>query len=718
MLRITTILSFFLILIVSKQSFAQNFSAEEQKEINHYNAILNNKQSHDTSKASAYLYLSEILYIVNFDTLYYLSDKAVKICQKNLAKELSLPVKKEFQRILANSYNTIAFVYDSKGDVKTAILYALRGLNLSKIIGDREGIANALNNLASFYEDQGDILKSLELYQKSLKIREEEGNKEGVANSLNNIGYIYFNQGDTINALKFYQRTLKIYEELNDKPGIAGILLNIGAVSADRKNMTEALNYYNRSLAISTELRDKKGISIILNNIGNIYEVEKQLPKALEYYQKSLLLREELGDKMGMSNVLSNIGGILYKKNNIDEALNYGMRSLKLAQEIGYPKNIKNAAGILYKVYDKLGNYKQALEMRNLEITMRDSINNEVTQNASAQQVAKYQYEKQKAIDDLEHEKQLAIEEKEKNKQKIITYSVTIGLALVVIFLLFVFNRLQVTRKQKSLIEVQKQQVEFAHIELEVKNTEILDSIQYAKRIQNAILPPNKLVKEYLSDSFIYYKPKDIVAGDFYWMEPTSKGVLFAAADCTGHGVPGAMVSVVCNAGLNRSVREFGLTDPAEILNKTREIVIQEFEKSEEDVKDGMDIALCSLEGNVLKYAGANNPLWIIRKGSSEIEEIKANKQPIGKFDDLQPYDTHQLTLNSGDTIYIFSDGYADQFGGKLGKKMKLKGFKDFILSIKDMDLEAQKTAIDTNFVKWSDTYDQLDDVCIIGVRV
>ncbi|MEO9258289.1 MAG: SpoIIE family protein phosphatase, partial [Crocinitomicaceae bacterium] len=168
----------------------------------------------------------------------------------------------------------------------------------------------------------------------------------------------------------------------------------------------------------------------------------------------------------------------------------------------------------------------------------------------------------------------------------------------------------------------------------------------------------------------------------------------------------------------NRSVREFGLSDPAEILNKTREIVIQEFEKSEEDVKDGMDIALCSLEGNSLKYAGANNPLWIIRKGSSEIEEIKANKQPIGKFDDLQPYDTHQLTLNQGDTIYVFSDGYADQFGGQFGKKMKLKGFKDFILSIKELDLETQKIAIDTNFEKWSDTYDQIDDICIIGVRV
>ena len=159
--------------------------------------------------------------------------------------------------------------------------------------------------------------------------------------------------------------------------------------------------------------------------------------------------------------------------------------------------------------------------------------------------------------------------------------------------------------------------------EVESKNKEITDSITYAKRIQSAILPPEKVVKESLEDSFILYKPKDIVAGDFYWLEQKNGKVLFAAADCTGHGVPGAMVSVVCNNALNRSVREHGLTDPGKILDKTREIVIEEFEKSDEEVNDGMDIAICSLEGNSLQYAGAHNPLWVIRNGA--ILETKAN---------------------------------------------------------------------------------------------
>ena len=270
--------------------------------------------------------------------------------------------------------------------------------------------------------------------------------------------------------------------------------------------------------------------------------------------------------------------------------------------------------------------------------------------------------------------------------------------------------------RQFVKVEILQEETQLQKIQLELKSQEILDSINYAKRIQSAILPSGKVVKEYLNESFILYKPKDIVAGDFYWLEQKGKLVLFAAADCTGHGVPGAMVSVICNNGLNRSVREYGLTDPGEILNKTREIVIQEFEKSEEEVKDGMDIGLCSLEGNTLKYAGANNPLWIIRNG--EVVETKADKQPIGKFDQLKAFTTHTFELQKGDSFYLFSDGYIDQFGGAKGKKFKSKAFKEVLLSIQDKSMEEQKKILDQKFESWRGKLEQLDDVCIIGVKI
>ncbi|MDB4533558.1 serine/threonine-protein phosphatase, partial [Vicingaceae bacterium] len=214
----------------------------------------------------------------------------------------------------------------------------------------------------------------------------------------------------------------------------------------------------------------------------------------------------------------------------------------------------------------------------------------------------------------------------------------------------------------------------------------------------------------------ILYKPKDVVAGDFYWMEHKDGKVLFAAADCTGHGVPGAMVSVVCNNALNRSVREYDLTNPGQILDKTREIIIQEFEKSEENVKDGMDIALCSIEGLTLEYAGAYNSLWIIRDGL--ILETKANRQPVGEFYKKTPFTMHKVDLIAEDTIYIFSDGYVDQFGGEKGKKFKTKAFKELLLSIQNEDIKYQESILNKAFETWKGNLDQIDDVCVIGIRV
>jgi serine phosphatase RsbU (regulator of sigma subunit) len=263
--------------------------------------------------------------------------------------------------------------------------------------------------------------------------------------------------------------------------------------------------------------------------------------------------------------------------------------------------------------------------------------------------------------------------------------------------------------KSDGKIRQQKAKIEEAH-------KEIKSSITYAKRIQSAILPPIKLVNQHLFNSFVLYKAKDIVAGDFYWLEVSQNEVLFAAADCTGHGVPGAMVSVVCNNALNRSVREYGLTDPGLILDKTRGMVIQEFGESEEEVMDGMDIALCSLSGNKLRYAGAHNPLWLVRDGV--LIETKANKQPIGVYHKLEPFDTHTIDLLPGDSFYIFSDGFADQFGGEKGKKFMSARFKKLILSIQSEPMVEQKELLNKAFEEWRGRREQIDDVCVIGVKI
>jgi len=313
-----------------------------------------------------------------------------------------------------------------------------------------------------------------------------------------------------------------------------------------------------------------------------------------------------------------------------------------------------------------------------------------------------------------------------------------IGLTIIGLIYLLVKGRMKALKKRSELLEEtvtqrtaevveQKREAERQKEIVEEKQQEITDSITYAKRIQDAILPADEFVNANLPNSFIMYRPKDIVAGDFYWMEVLSDDeVIFAAADCTGHGVPGAMVSVVCNNALNRTVREFGLKDPGDLLDKTRELVIEQFEESNVEseqmqgstIKDGMDIALCNLNKhtNELSFSGANNPLWLIR--DNELIETKGDKQPIGKFEPNKPFTTHKVQLQKGDRLYTFSDGYADQFGGEKGKKFKSSSLKKLLLSIHQKPMMEQLADLEKNFDDWKGSFEQLDDVCVIGFEI
>ena len=267
-------------------------------------------------------------------------------------------------------------------------------------------------------------------------------------------------------------------------------------------------------------------------------------------------------------------------------------------------------------------------------------------------------------------------------------------------------------------IETQKREIETQKDNLQQQNNEIKDSIAYAKRIQEAILPDEDYIKKSFPNSFILYKPKDIVAGDFYWFENIDDTSLIAAADCTGHGVPGAMVSVICNDALNRAVREYKLSDPGLILDKVRTLVIETLDHGDKQVKDGMDIALCAInqKNQKLCYAGAYNPLWIVKDNT--FEEIKANKQPIGKFENPQPFTTHSVDLIEGTNYYFFSDGFVDQFGGPKGKKFKSRAFKKLLTEISSFDMEVQGNRINQTFNAWKGELEQIDDVCVIGVKI
>ena len=612
-------------------------------------------------------------------------------------------------------YNLL-FIYYNTGESEKGENAAKNAANAANKGGLLTEEAQALQQLGNIYQRKGEGKKSLETLQKALTISEKLEDKTVKSYVLGTLGLLHYRQGEAQKGLDYILESIELLKEIGNDNQLSAAFGNLAMIYNFLKRHEDALEANTKALEYSRKIGDFQSVGITLMNMGIGQAERGDHNEGLAKIKEANKLLEEHGDVWPYNSSMKLMGLAYAHKKDYKQSSVWCLKALKHSQEKGLISLELNNLKCVYQAYKNLGQYKEAFYYYQQYKLTEDSLYSEDRAKEFAKQESKFEYEKQKTIDDAENEKQLAIKENEAEKQQMLTTSVSVGLALVLLFLFFVFNRLRVTKRQKRVIEQQKGEVEMAHSELEEKNQEITDSINYAKRIQSAILPPLKLVKEYLQESFILYKPKDIVAGDFYWMENSKKETLFAAADCTGHGVPGAMVSVVCNNALNRSVREHKLTDPGEILTKTREIVIQEFEKSDEDVKDGMDIALCSLEGNKLKYAGANNPLWILRKG--EIIETKADKQPIGKVDNPVPYKTHHFDLEPGDTIYVFSDGYVDQFGGEKGKKFKAKAFKELLLSIQDQSMEQQKDLVDAAFEKWKGNLDQIDDVCIIGVRV
>jgi len=654
-------------------------------------------------------------------------------------------------------------------DFETSLIYGRKGIEIAQKIDDKGSEAKIRNKLGLAYANQSEYKKSAIEYELAKELFEVVGDEDMQGVVYNNLGLLSHYKNDYAQELKYYHKALEIYQKLNSPSRKAMIYVNMGRVYIGKKDYKTAASYFEKAYKNYDELKDYPRVVTCLNNIAALYSMSKdyemsrmyfdknlELLESIEGYDerkamvlynsstvliqlkdyqlaeerlnKALLIVEKEGSKDGLAICYHDFGILYLHQEKYKQAESSFIKSLKISKEIKHLELEIENYKYLSRLYDETNEYEKAYHNYKRYASIKDSIFDKQIEKINEVEQKYLEEKSAREIEAINVEKQ-----KEIHQSNIIKL---VGGASILVLVLVVF-----------LVVIKYRDKKKSNLLLAEKNKEITDSIQYAKRIQKAILPPNKLFERSLPNSFILYKPKDIVAGDFYWMETIesnelgvrsdensspntqhSKQVLFAAADCTGHGVPGAMVSVVCNNGLNRSVREYGLTDPGKILDKTREIVIQEFEKSEEEVKDGMDIALCSLQlnspfeggerGMTLKYAGAHNPLWIIRKEADEVEEIKANKQPIGKYESLEQYTTHSVELKKGDSIYIFSDGYADQFGGEKGKKLKTSNLKKMLLSIQEKEMNEQKELLDEAFEDWRGSLEQLDDVCVIGVRI
>lgn len=664
---------------------------------------------------------------------------------------------KVFQFYLAAALNNEG-VLASNSDTRKAIDLFDQALNINRNINDTSGIITSLNNKAAVLRTLGDIPKAIECFEECRALAGKIGDKDQEATVLFNLSVNHGDLGENTKAIEYLYQSMRLREEMDDKPGMAKCLRslawyhsrqeeyaksnklllkslsafrafnmpdemgiaynNLGTNYQNLHDNEKALSCFDEALKLFQQVGNQRGRAAVIHNKTELYFNADQLQEALDNEMQSLKIREELEDKEGLTASLHTIGQIYFRKADLQQAYIAARKSLSIAQQVGNPKFIQDAAHLLYDIYKKEGKYKPALEMHELRIAMRDSLINQDLRKKNLQKEFQYQYARKAEADSIKvaEEKKVTSAQLENEKnQRLSLYG---GLGLVTIFSVFMVNRFRVTHKQKKLIEAKEKETLTQKKIVEEKQKEIMDSIAYAKRLQQAILPSDSLISNYVNDFFLLYRPKDVVAGDFYFFERKEELIYLAAADCTGHGVPGAMVSVVCSNALHRSLNEFNIEIPGKILDKTSELVVETFARSGNDVKDGMDISLCCLNmlNRRLSWSGANNPLWYIYNG--EFAEIKANKQPIGKTYDPKPFDTRELILQPGTAVYLITDGYADQFGGPKGKKYKYRQLQELLLEIHPLPMDQQKLRLAESFDSWKGELEQIDDVTIIGIRV
>lgn len=620
-------------------------------------------------------------------------------------------------------------------------------------------ISTCYNNIAIVFHKQGLFDSAIFYYFNSLKIDEQQKDLKGIASRYNNIGNVYYAQQNLDKALEYYQKSYEIKVKLKDTSGISFSYLNIGAVLLAQKKFDEAIDYFHKSLELKKKLNDVQGVILLYNNLGLIYRNLKQYQKALDYYLPALDLAKELKDKYKMAMLYENIASVYHYYGNdlrkqkdlkkakvmYEKAIEYSKQSLALSSELKSFEYMHSSTSTIYRTFFALGEYQKGIEYLEQFLQIKDSLFSKNKTKAIAEAEQKFEAEKkQLVIDNLTKERQL--QDSELKRQQTIIWSVVVGFIMAVFFAFFMVQRFRITKRQKKIIEKQKAIVDEKNLLLNKQNEEIkaqhevvvrqkehieeihkklTDSINYAKRIQEAILPDKTMMNRILGDHFILFKPKDIVSGDFYWATQINEWLIIAVADCTGHGVPGAFMSMLGVSFLNEIVHKKEVTKASQVLDLMRDEIVHALRQKclSAEQKDGMDISLFVMNTKTrqCQWAGANNSLIILKKTSAEnqwqLDELKPDKMPIAIYPRMDPFANHEFTLEQGTRIYLFSDGYADQFGYENGKKFMHKRFKNLLLHTVHFSLKAQQSILDDTIEQWKGPLDQTDDITVVAVE-
>ncbi|MCE3258378.1 MAG: yrrB 5 [Bacteroidetes bacterium] len=661
---------------------------------------------------------------------YPLKDSAS--ARKTFNEAIDLAVKLKYTKGISVAYCQKAGFILNTHDDSTAFSCLNELLQYIDTVKPNKHHIKYLITVASICANSSQFNRAVNTYLRVLKISDAISDKNGSAMAYFGLCFMNIRLVNPEKAKYYGLKALQLYKELNDEASCVKVGSNLGGVylSEHFKTKSEesyklALEYFSETAETALKLGDISVAASCFSNLGALYGFRGEYAVALTYARKALELKRQIGSKYSIATTMLTLSDIFCLQKKADSIPPYAFKALELSKEINAPDVTKHAYDNLFVYYELKKDYPNALKYHKLFKNLSDSLQLADKQKSLAEAESKYESEKKdKEISVLNQLREA--KDQELSKQKIINYIIAISLVLLLMLSFFILRQYSEKKKANKLLETQNELIN-------EKNRNITDSINYAKVIQAAILPAENDVISIFKEAFVLFKPKDIVSGDFYWCSEKNGRKIVAAVDCTGHGVPGAFMSMIGTTFLNEIVNEKGITNPADILGELRNRVKTSLKQRglEGESKDGMDMALLSFSEDLstVDYAGANNSLWRIKATTSEVEETSPDKRPIGYFKGQGlPFTNHTIELAKGDTLYIFTDGYADQFGGDKvrpsgfsfgqGKKFKYRQLKELLVRIQNKSMKEQKEILIESLERWKGLLEQTDDICVIGIKV
>lgn len=633
-------------------------------------------------------------------------------------------------------YELLCEIIKNTTDIETNLQYCDQAIELAEKLNIGPAKPYVLKGIC--YLNSGNLASALECFIKAANIYEKSDNNEGLALTYQYIAETYNQQENLDNAKIYIKRAIKLYEKEKDSTNMAKALLNLGYADYSMGQYDSALALSSATIYLFQRLNDSIGYAYSLGNSGLAYSGLSDFEKAEEYLLPAIEILTREGDERAVAEYVTKYADVLQHRGEIKEAIACATRGFVSAKKIGIKEYERDAAHTLAKLYEISGMYDSAYHYQSLYISANDSIKSDENIQKMADLRTEFEVAK----------KQTEVEMLERNKlfQRIIILGLIIILLLAAGLILVYYLNLRRTRKlmealderrvllekQSSELKEKNEKINRANEELkhlyEISNSqkeEIISGINYAQRIQNAILPPEAYITELINENFIFYKPKEIVSGDFYWIKQINHYIILAAADCTGHGVPGALMSMLGISYLNEIVQRKEITQANQVLNELRKEIKHSLRQTgkKEESRDGIDMALVVVDTNknIMQYSGAYSPLYIISKNDVKlgIKEIKPDMMPVGvHFSSDISFTNHEIKLEIGDTFYLTTDGFPDQCGGSGNIKFGRENFKKLLLEIHDQPLYEQKEILDQTLNDWMGSHPQRDDILVIGARI